>query len=43
MATPVDISHRVPWSRQLDKVKDAKIIADYSRSEFVLAGWKPKL
>ncbi|CAN5320576.1 hypothetical protein BH10ACI2_BH10ACI2_07490 [soil metagenome] len=41
--SPVDTSKRVPWSRQLDKVKDAKLIADYSRPEFVLAGWKPKL
>jgi pectinesterase len=41
--TPVDVTKRVPWSRQLDKVKDAKLIADYSRPEFVLAGWKPKL
>lgn len=41
--TPVDVSKRVSWSRQLDKVKDAKLIADYSRPEFVLAGWKPKL
>ena len=39
----VDVSRRVAWSRQLDKVKDAKLIADYSRPEFVLAGWKPKL
>jgi len=28
----------VPWSRQLDAVKDAKVIADYGRPEFVLAG-----
>lgn len=41
--SPVDVSKRVAWSRQLDKVKDAKVIADYSRPEFVLAGWKPKL
>jgi len=41
--SPVDISKRVPWSRQLDKVKDAKLIADYRRPEFVLGGWKPKL
>lgn len=40
---PVDISKRVSWSRQLEKIKDAKLIADYSRPEFVLAGWKPKL
>jgi pectin methylesterase-like acyl-CoA thioesterase len=39
----VDVSKRVSWSRQLDKIKDAKLIADYSRPEFVLAGWKPKL
>ena len=39
----VDVSRRVPWSRQLDKVKDAKLIADYSKPEFVLAGWKPNL
>ena len=41
--SPVDVSHRVPWSRQLDKDRDAKLIADYSRPEFVLAGWKPNL
>jgi pectinesterase len=41
--SPVDVHERVSWSRQLDKVKDAKLIADYSRPEFVLAGWKPKL
>ena len=39
----VDVSKRVPWSRQLDKVRDAKLIADYSRPSFVLAGWEPKL
>ena len=38
-----DVSRRVSWSRQLDKIKDAKLIADYSRPEFVLAGWTPKL
>jgi pectinesterase len=41
--TLVDVSRRVAWSRQLDKVKDAKLIADYSRPEFVLNGWKPKV
>ena len=41
--SPVDVSKRVSWSRQLDKIKDAKVIADYSSPEFVLAGWKPKL
>jgi hypothetical protein len=39
----IDVSQRVSWSRQLDKVKDAKLIADYSRPEFVLTGWKPML
>ena len=38
----VDISHRVPWSRQLRQPEDARLIADYSRPDFVLAGWKPK-
>jgi hypothetical protein len=40
--SPVDLSHRVSWSRQLDAVADAKRIADYSRPQFVLAGWKPQ-
>lgn len=41
--SPVDVSQRVPWSRQLDKIKDAELIADYSRPEFIFAGWKPNL
>ncbi len=41
--SPVDVSQRVAWSRQLDRVKDAKLIRDYSRPDFVLAGWKPEL
>jgi hypothetical protein len=41
--SPVDFSRRVSWSRELDKVADAKLIADYSRPEFVLAGWRPQL
>jgi hypothetical protein len=41
--TLVDVSKRVAWSRQLDKVKDAKLIADYGRPEFVFGGWSPKL
>jgi pectin methylesterase-like acyl-CoA thioesterase len=40
---PVDISKRSPLSRQLDKIKDAKLIADYSNPAFVLDGWKPQL
>jgi hypothetical protein len=42
-ASPVDMSRRGPWSRKLDSTKDAKLIEDYSRPEFVLAGWKPQL
>ena len=41
--SPADTTKRAPWSRQLDKVKDAKLIDDYGRPEFVLSGWKPKL
>jgi pectin methylesterase-like acyl-CoA thioesterase len=41
--SPVDVSKRAPWSRQLDKVSDARAIADYSRPEFVLDGWTPRL
>jgi len=41
--TPVDVSQRVPWSRQLDKTRDARLIDDYSRPAFVLAGWTPAL
>lgn len=40
---PIDVSKRHPVSRQLDAVKDAEIIANYSKPEFVLNGWKPVL
>jgi len=40
--SPIDPNQRVSWSRQLDAVADAKRIADYSRLEFVSAGWKPQ-
>lgn len=40
---PVDVSHRAPWSRQLDKTNDAALIAQYSDPAFVLGGWKPVL
>lgn len=39
---PVDVSRRAPWSRQLDKDADAKLIADYSNPAFVLGGWDPR-
>lgn len=38
---PVDVSKRHPVSKQLTLPKDAELIADYSRPEFVLGGWKP--
>jgi pectinesterase len=38
---PIDVSQRHPVSRQLTRQRDAKVIADYSTPEFVLAGWKP--
>ena len=39
----VDTSKRHEWSRQLDPVKDKKLIADYSDPAFVLNGWKPEV
>lgn len=38
---PIDTSKRHPVSRQLSLEKDAALIEQYSRPEFVLAGWKP--
>jgi hypothetical protein len=38
---PVDMSKRHPIVKQLTMPKDAATIADYSRPEFVLGGWKP--
>lgn len=39
----VDVSGRHPWSRQLDAVKDAQLIANYSNPAYVLGGWSPKV
>lgn len=39
---PVDVSQRHPISRQLDAVKDAKLIANYRDPAFVLNGWRPE-
>ena len=39
----LDVSKRSPLSKQLDKNKDAKVIADYSNPAFVLDGWRPTL
>jgi pectinesterase len=41
--SPVDTSKRSPLSKQLDKTKDANVIADYSDPGFVLGGWTPRL
>jgi pectinesterase len=38
---PIDTSKRHPVVRQLTLPRDAQIIADYSKPEFVLDGWKP--
>ncbi|HYW74872.1 MAG TPA: pectinesterase family protein [Pyrinomonadaceae bacterium] len=38
----IDVSKRSPLSRQLDRIKDAKLISDYSNPAFVLDGWTPQ-
>ena len=38
---PLDVSKRHPVSKQLTLPKDAATIANYSKPEFVLGGWKP--
>lgn len=40
---PADTSRRHPASRQLDKVKDAALVARYRDPAFVLKGWQPAL
>lgn len=37
----VDVSKRHAYSKQLDAVKDAAMIADYQNPAFVLKGWMP--
>ena len=39
---PADVSGRHPWSRRLDPVKDAELIASYRNPAFVLNGWTPE-
>lgn len=41
--TPVDVSKRASWSRQLTMDKDADTIANYSDPTYVLGGWTPEL
>jgi len=41
--TPLDVSGRAPFSRQLTLPNDAQTIADYSTPSFVLGGWSPQL
>lgn len=38
---PVDVSRRAAIGKVLTMPRDAKTIEEYSRPEFVLAGWKP--
>jgi pectinesterase len=40
---PIDISQRHAVSKQLTMPADAQKIADYSKPEFVLDGWKPEV
>lgn len=37
----VDVTKRHKYSKQLDSEKDAELIANYQKPEFVLKGWKP--
>jgi pectin methylesterase-like acyl-CoA thioesterase len=39
---PVDVSRRMPGSRQLRQPQDAELIANYSDPAFVLGGWNPR-
>ena len=41
--SPVDVSKRAPFSRQLEQQRDAKLISDYGTPAFVLDGWQPQL
>lgn len=38
---PADVSRRHPAAKVLTQAHDAQTIADYSKPEFVLGGWKP--
>lgn len=38
----IDVTKRHPWSRQLDAVRDADLIASYQDPAFVLDGWNPR-
>ena len=38
---PVDVSARHPYSRQLDRKKDAELIKNYRTPSYVLGGWTP--
>jgi hypothetical protein len=42
-AKPVDVSKRLPASRQLTMEKDAAIIANYSKPAYILKGWTPAM
>jgi hypothetical protein len=38
---PVDVSARHPYSRQLDRKKDAELIKNYRTPSYILGGWTP--
>jgi pectinesterase len=40
---PVDISKRLPASKQLTMEKDAEIISNYMKPSYVLGGWNPAM
>jgi len=40
---PADVSARHPASRQLDRSRDAAIVAQYRDPAFVLGGWTPEM
>jgi pectin methylesterase-like acyl-CoA thioesterase len=42
-ARPADTSHRHAASRQLDRERDAAVIAQYRDPSFVLGGWTPEM
>ena len=39
----MDVSQRVPWSRQLDAIADEELIRNYSDPAVILDGWMPQL
>jgi len=40
---PIDVSKRLPASRQLTMEKDSAIISEYKKPSYVLGGWSPQM